>query len=309
MAGRQTQTSRMDREEFDELNSLCIAHGHIFDYRKSPEPGELAAFDDLLRQSPYVVGMLKSGKFRIAIGVLEGRFQEGLAKAVVVREECADQPSEELKRANKLEREVRFIHRCAALSRHVLDSDHVFLSESQTNSRERAIKSLAAALTELERLAPDPYLQDAYLKDQGAADIEELTDRLPAAIWHLETAKPEYAMTRRTNERRATEIRQLVDRLVDACHRLYANCDAGIINRLLDCAWLGLENGRAVTPKDIKTSLERKMSATEIRADGRLAIPQEDLLSADMREEWRKLSPHPDNWMPGYVLEASWLRA
>jgi len=301
----------MGHEEFEELRSLCLAHREIFNYRKSPGPVELAAFDDLLRQTPYVAGMLNSGSFKVAIGLLEGRFQQGLAKALVVREEPGghNQPDEELKQAQKLEREVRFIHRCAALSRHVLDSNRVFLPTPQEKSRTKAIKSMKVALEELKKLIPDEYLRDAYLRDHAISDLERLRDLLPITIQHLETAQPQYALTRRTNERGVTEMRQLVDRLVDACQRLYANCDFKIINHLLKCSWLGRGSGNAVTAGDIKQSLVRKMRGASIRADGQLTIPKEDLLSADIQEDWQKLPPSPDNWMPGYVLEASWLRA
>lgn len=310
MTIRRSRIPRMGEAEFEELNALFIEHRHIFDYRRSPEPDELADFDRLLRQTPYASAMLRSGDFQIAMGILEARFQQNLAKAVIVREAPADSPSDELKRAKKLEREVRFIHRCAALSRRTLDDEYVFFSAPQEESRKRAIRLLRTALKELERLAPDPYLQDAYVKDDGAADITRLTaDQLPKAIEHLNTADPKYAMTRRTNAEGVTEVRQLVDRLVDSCQRLYANCDFKVINRLLDCSWLGRGIGHVVAQKDIERSLERKMRATTIRADGRLAIPEEDLLAADVREGWRKLSPHPDNWMPGYVLEAPWLQA
>lgn len=300
----------MGNAEFEELNELCIQHRHIFEYWKSPEPDELADFDHLLRQTPYVAAMVHTGDFQVAIGILERRFQQGLAKAVILREDLVDRPSDELKRARKLEREVRFIHRCAALSRRVLDDEYVFFSAPQTKSRKRAIRSLQNAMKELERLAPDPYLQDAYIRNDGAADIARFTtDQLPKAIEHLNTANPEYAMTRRTNEEWVTEIRQLVDRLVDSCQRLYAYCDFKVINRLLSCSWLGQGIGHEVIAKDVERSLERKMRATTIRADGRLPIPEEDLLAADIREGWRRLPPHPDNWMPGYVLEASWLQA
>jgi hypothetical protein len=211
-------------------------------------------------------------------------------------------------RAAKLEREVRFIQRGAVLSRNHWDRRHVFFKSVQERRRRRAVDLMEAALDELKKLGPDPYLREGYIKNGAEFEMDSMPDRLASAIQHLKTAIPKYAVERDVDGERSLATRQLMDRLVDSSQRLYAFCNVKVLNHMLECDWFGRGTEYLADHRDLKSFLGRKQAVVGLRFEKMVSIPYEDFLSANLKEDWQALPPHPQHWVPGYTLEPPWLR-
>lgn len=325
------RTSGMGRKEFQEFRSLYLSHRHFFDFRTSPEPETLRAFNDLLRKSPYVEGMFHSGALKGTISALEKGFQKQLKKfnSTLIPVPLSDgslppdeEPSEEMKQATKLEREVRFIIKCAFLSQHHFEEKYIFFKTRQDKHRSQAIKFLEAASRELKWLTPDPFLAKGYLSPEAQPKIEHLGELLPAVIKHLETAFPQYPVQRisrgagkskggeQESEKQLTNAlsRQLLDRLFDACSRHYAYYPPEAINLLLSCNWLGRGTQYVVTWKDVTAFKKRRKNVDQERDNKIDPIPYENVQFVDPWKDWEPILSPLGGAEPGFEYDAPWLR-
>jgi hypothetical protein len=279
----------MSAAKFDALDALCREHPEIFAMDASPTPEQLQAFDGLFRRTDYVRGLFEFGGLRKAIEALEGEFAKVMIPTVLA---MPGAEREALQAQKRQERETRFIHRVAKIVGSHDRSWVVFTPARQKRHRADAAKHLRAAQKSLAPLLRDDHFKESLTSVSDFDALRRLSEGLrPAAQW-IEEARPLYP-AERDREPSNTRARVVIDRLADACFRIYGHCDPKIIEHLTEYDWM---EHVAELPRHqdvIQRALERKIDAFGRR------LPREDNPSPSLRGEWVPATTLDPPWMAG----------
>ena len=276
----------MGQKEYLELDELCRANPRIFGMDASPGADELEAFSLVFLQKDFVRGLLEYGDLGKAIARLENAMPPGTK---TIPQLLPEEQAEKLTAQKSLERRIRFIHRVAAVLGPCDRPPALYLRKSEEQRRQNAAKALKKAHDQFARAMEDEYLKE-YLQGENllAQALDLRRNMLSASTW-LKRADPLYPYERIIDEDGA-RAKILVNRLADACYRLYAICDVETLQFLVSYSWLRFVEDTVEIDEIRRQALERKMGRYN-RYE-----PNEDYIGAGLTGEW----------LPAKTLDAPW---
>lgn len=295
---------KMTAKARQELSTLCEKHPHMFSHLRSPPPDELTEFHRLLTKTSYAQGLASNGHLKKALDMLEREFHRDAT--FVPPAEFDAEELKKLKAAKRLEREVRLIHRLAALSKPNGATATLFLSGPQNRKRQNAIAALKMAATKVADLTNDEFLRRVLPPKYSTPSLRLLAHELSEAAATLNAAQPEYPNDRVREEDNAY-ARQLVNQMSNSCFRIYANCSANVIKTLALCPGLELANACDDFREIMKEALSRKIKNFQLRMSR--PVPKYDYTHTGLDGEWMSVGENDIGLQPAINLDPPWMAA
>lgn len=259
----------MDQDSSREFFALCQRHPYMLDFHRSPSMEQLLNFRNELHN-------LKGIGKRIAHRTV-GEQLRALEKAYCE----AEGPSTEHK---ALERRVRLSLRLAHLFlTHSADKD-IYLRNKTVPAAKGALKGLTHAKAHIEELLDDEIFLQAHRSSDTVQRLTHLEQSLSSAkelLEELQRVRARYPVIKHSKTQDGEPggglVRQLCDRLADACFRFYARCPDTVLHALL-VHWKGVDLDSKTVSRIRKEALDRKVG--EIPA----------ALQESVEQEWRFFS-------------------
>ncbi len=291
----ETRPELMKWDNYTHLNALCRDHTEIFSMTASPTIEQLREFEPLFMGEPYVRGLFLSGELEKALGRLEKGFRAGEDnKGEKMGERGALGPNK------RLERRVRLVHRLAKITGPWGEHQVLYTEKEMKQKRREAARHLDKALKPLTILLADEFFREGVARSSGLEALRGLSQRIKLAVEAIENAQPRYPCKRRGTTHEAhdssrSELHQKINRLADACFRIYGDCTPAVILSLTDIGPPVAVIGKKEIREFIKEAMVRKIDLFKRR------IPSEVNESADLAGEWLLATPPlTAPWMDGY---------
>ncbi len=290
MYNEKTLEALMELQAFNDLNEMCRENTEIFSTVSSPSAEHLKEFHQHFSKTDYVQGLFKNGELREAIDALEKAYS---ATGIHVKLLSMPEPERQAFQAQKrLEREVRFIHRLAAILGPRELPLEILSPGDQKRKRKEAAKHLRKSHSALQIVMRDEYFKESIAPAQKLGELRRMAKELLGVAQSIDDARPEYPSKRKRDEG-AARARLLVNRLADACYRIYGHCDVKIIIHLTSYVWLGYIERHPDIKEAIGQALARKIDQFQRR------VPNEDYEGADLLGDWS----------PAVTLDPPWMEA
>ena len=283
-----TDSSRMmGQRAFTELNELCKKNPAMFAPSSSPNAADLELFFPVFMKADYVRGLLDYNKLPLAIEALERRYSPNNTppKAPIT---TVDRDVLLLSKRN--ERQIRFIHRLASLFGFWNSRPHLYSKKEQKRECNVASRALQKAHAALHKVLRDEYFKESIAPIGNLEILLRMEDELPGAARCIREAQPLYPSSRLRDKSNAL-TRQMVNRVADACFRIYGHCDQQIIEYLAESSWVDFLSSDLKATDLIQRALERKVDQFQRR------VPSEDYQHARLTGEWSPSTSVSPPWM------------
>jgi hypothetical protein len=223
-----------------------------------------------------------------AIIALESKY----STTILHKADCAIPPHERqaVKSQKRIEREVRFIHRVATLIGPRGRTAEIYSPGKQKRMHTEAAELLDRAHKAVRRVLSDEYFRESLTQTAHLRLLLQIQEDLPNAALLVRGPQPKYPSQRNREENNA-RTRQLVDRLADACFRIYGYCDETIITHLTSYPWLEYVAAGPQFRALIKLTQDRKIDRFQRRT------PNEDYLHAGLVGEWSPATSLDPPWI------------